>query len=190
MKMATTHFSSKILVLLLCVSVVVEAGIGVNWGTVSLHRLPPERVVDLLKDNKIGKVKLFDADPDVLKSLMGSGIEVMVGIPNDMLALLSTSTSACDSWVSQNVSRYMVKGGVTIKYVAVGNEPFLTSYSGQFQSYVMPTMTNIQQSLAKANLAGMVKVVVPCNADAYESSLPSQGTFRPELIQIIEGPHC
>ncbi|KAL8461737.1 hypothetical protein ACS0TY_033005 [Phlomoides rotata] len=187
MKMATTHFSSKILVRLLCVSVVVvvEAGIGVNWGTVSLHRLPPERVVDLLKDNKIGKVKLFDADPDVLKSLMGSGIEVMVGIPNDMLALLSTSTSACDSWVSQNVSRYMVKGGVTIKYVAVGNEPFLTSYSGQFQSYVMPTMTNIQQSLAKANLAGMVKLVVPCNADAYESSLPSQGTFRPELIQIM-----
>lgn len=116
--MEGTHFSSKILALLLCVSVV-EAGIGVNWGTVSLHRLPAERVVDLLKDNKIGKVKLFDADPDALKALMGSGIEVMVGIPNDMLALLSSSTSACDSWVSQNVSRYMVKGGVKIKYASL-----------------------------------------------------------------------
>lgn len=31
----------------------------------------------------------------------------------------------------------------------------------------------------------MVKLVVPCNADAYESSLPSQGTFRPELTEII-----
>lgn len=46
-------------------------------------------------------------------------------------------------------------------------------------------MLNLQQSLAKANLAGYVKLVVPCNADAYESTLPSQGAFRPELTQIM-----
>ncbi|KAL0363100.1 UNVERIFIED_CONTAM: Glucan endo-1,3-beta-glucosidase 5 [Sesamum calycinum] len=186
--MARAHFASKILLLLLSMSVlvvVVESGIGVNWGTISFHRLSPETVVDLLKDNKIGKVKLFDADPTVMRALMGSGIEVMVGIPNEMLAVLSSSTAASDLWVSQNVSRYMVKGGVNIKYVAVGNEPFLTSYSGQFQSLVMPALMNLQQSLVKVNLAGMVKLVVPCNADAYESSLPSQGAFRPELTQII-----
>ena len=95
--------------------VVVESGIGVNWGTVTLHRLSPHTVVNLLKDNKIDKVKLFDADPDSLKALMGSGIEVMVGIPNDMLSLLSSSPTASDSWVSQNVSRYLVKNGVNIK---------------------------------------------------------------------------
>nr|DAD23816.1 TPA_asm: hypothetical protein HUJ06_025279 [Nelumbo nucifera] len=49
----------------------------------------------------------------------------------------------------------------------------------------MPALLNIQQSLVKANLASFVKLVVPCNADAYESSLPSQGTFRPELTQIM-----
>lgn len=94
---------------------VVESDIGVNWGTISLHRMSPSTVVDLLKDNKIQKVKLFDADPDVMKGLMGSGLEVMVGIPNDMLALLSSSVAASDLWVSQNVSRYMVKGGVNIR---------------------------------------------------------------------------
>ncbi|KAK4491881.1 hypothetical protein RD792_002661 [Penstemon davidsonii] len=184
MKMA--YFSKRTLVLLLvlCVSAV-ESDIGVNWGTVSFHRMSPDTVVDLLKENKIGKVKLFDADPTALRALMGSGIEVMVGIPNDMLSLISNSPSASDLWVSQNVSRYMVKRGANIKYVAVGNEPFLTSYSGQFQSYILPALTNLQQSLAKANLAGMVKLVVPCNADAYESSLPSQGAFRPDLTQII-----
>lgn len=47
-------------------------------------------------------------------------------------------------------------------------------------------MTNIQQSLVKANLASYVKLVVPCNADAYQSaSLPSQGVFRTELTQIM-----
>ncbi|KAH0682283.1 hypothetical protein KY289_020035 [Solanum tuberosum] len=72
--------------------------------------MSPFTVVDLLKQNKIQKVKLFDADPAVMKGLMGSGLEVMVGIPNDMLAGLSSSTSAADLWVAQNVSRYMVKG--------------------------------------------------------------------------------
>ncbi|KAJ6700428.1 O-GLYCOSYL HYDROLASES FAMILY 17 PROTEIN [Salix purpurea] len=162
-----------------------ESAIGVNWGTISFHRLKPSTVVDLLKDNKITKVKLFDADPDALAALVGSGIEVMVGIPNEMLAALSSSTDASDLWVRQNVSRYVFKGGADIRYVAVGNEPFLTSYSGQFQSLVVPALLNLQQSLVKANLAGYVKLVVPCNADAYESSLPSQGAFRPELTQIM-----
>ncbi|PKI71471.1 hypothetical protein CRG98_008144, partial [Punica granatum] len=67
----------------------------------------------------------------------------------------------------------------------VGNEPFLTSYEGQYVNYVVPTLLNLQQSLAKANLAGSVKLVVPCNADAYEANLPSQGAFRPELTDIM-----
>ncbi|XP_059438686.1 glucan endo-1,3-beta-glucosidase 5 [Corylus avellana] len=162
-----------------------ESAIGVNWGTISFHRLKPSTVVDLLNDNRVQKVKLFEAEPDVMRALMGSGIQVMVGIPNEMLASLSSSTVASDLWVRQNVSRYTGKGGIDIRYVAVGNEPFLSSYSGQYESYVMPALLNIQQSLAKANLAGYVKLVVPCNADAYESDLPSQGAFRPELAQIM-----
>ncbi|KAG0499126.1 hypothetical protein HPP92_003817 [Vanilla planifolia] len=162
-----------------------EAAVGVNWGTLSTHRLSPSIVVDLLKVNRIGKVKLFDTDPAILRALMGSGIEVMVGIPNELLGVLSSSTAAADVWVSQNVSRYVGKGGVNMKYIAVGNEPFLTSYQGQFQSFVVPALLNLQQSLNKANLAGYIKLVVPCNADAYGASLPSQGTFRPELTQIM-----
>lgn len=94
----------------------VESAIGVNWGTVSFRRLKPSTVVDLLKDNKIQKVKLFEADPGVLRALMGSGIQVMVGIPNEMLAPLSSSTAASDLWVRQNVSAYMGKGGADIRY--------------------------------------------------------------------------
>lgn len=142
-------------------------------------------MVDLLQQNKIQKVKLFDADPGALKALEGSGIEVMVGIPNEMLTVLGSSSVASDLWVRQNVSSFVGKGGVAIRYVAVGNEPFLSSYAGQFQNYVMPALLNLQQSLAKANLAGYVKLVVPCNADAYEADLPSQGAFRPELTQIV-----
>ncbi|XP_030550701.1 glucan endo-1,3-beta-glucosidase 5-like [Rhodamnia argentea] len=162
-----------------------ESAIGVNWGTISFHRLRPSAVVDLLQQNKVQKVKLFDADPGSLRALEGSGIEVMLGIPNEMLAVLGSSSVASDLWVRQNVSSFVGKGGVAIRYVAVGNEPFLSSYAGQFQNYVMPALLNLQQSLAKANLAGYVKLVVPCNADAYEADLPSQGAFRPELTEIM-----
>lgn len=98
-----------------------ESAIGVNWGSVSSHKLKPSTVVDLLKDNKIQKVKLFDADPDALVALMRSGIQVMVGIPNEMLATLASSTAASDLWVRQNVSRYLVKGGADIRYSSIFN---------------------------------------------------------------------
>lgn len=126
-KMACTHFPGEdqksilhllvvVVVLISAAAAVVESAIGVNWGTIAVHKLPPSTVVDLLRENNIQKVKLFDADPAVLSALMGSGIEVMVGIPNDMLAAVSSSSSAADLWVAQNVTRYMVKGGVNIKY--------------------------------------------------------------------------
>ncbi|KAF6164946.1 hypothetical protein GIB67_037460 [Kingdonia uniflora] len=186
--MTKPHLSILVIVIVILIwssGLMVECGIGVNWGTLSPHRLSPSVVVDLLKHNHIKKVKLFDADPLVLRGLMGSGLEVMVGIQNEMLMALGSSPLVADNWVHLNVSKYLVKGGVDIRYIAVGNEPFLTSYAGQYQSYVVPALLNLQQSLARANLASYIKLVVPCNADAYESSLPSQGAFRPELTEIM-----
>ncbi|MCD7467297.1 hypothetical protein HAX54_004641 [Datura stramonium] len=89
------------------------SGIGVNWGTQSTHRLPPEIVVRMLKDNGIQKVKLFDADYDTLKALGKSGLEVMVGIPNDMLSTMG-SLKAAEKWVSKNVSVHISNNNVNI----------------------------------------------------------------------------
>lgn len=92
-----------------------EAAIGLNWGTVSNHRAPPGVVVDLMRANRISKVKLFNADPGVLRALAGSGIQVMVGVTNDELASIAGSQAAADDWVAQNVSRYVGRGGVDIR---------------------------------------------------------------------------
>lgn len=90
-------------------------GFACNWGTRSTHPLPPRIVVQLLKDNGFNKVKLFEADPEALKALGNSGIEVMVGIPNDLLASLATDVNAAAAWVSQNVSTYVSKYRVNIR---------------------------------------------------------------------------
>ncbi|KAJ4966848.1 hypothetical protein NE237_018697 [Protea cynaroides] len=46
-------------------------------------------------------------------------------------------------------------------------------------------LLNLQKPLLKANLANLIKLEVPCNADAYESTVPSQGAFYPEMTQIM-----
>lgn len=105
----------------LCLSGCVVEGLGVNWGTMATHKLPPETVVQMLKDNGIQKVKLFDADESTMSALAGSGLEVMVAIPNDQLAVMATYKRAKE-WVRRNVTRYNFNGGVNIKYVKL---PFL-----------------------------------------------------------------
>lgn len=90
-------------------------GLAVNWGTISSHPLPPEVVVKLLQDNGINKVKLFDSNPKILKALAGSGIEVMIAIPNLDLKVMADPAKA-KAWVAKNVTSYKVtsKDGVKI----------------------------------------------------------------------------
>lgn len=126
-----------------------ESAIGVNWGTVSLHKLKPSTVVDLLRENKITKVKLFEAESDVLKALMGSGIQVMVGIPNEMLPLLSSSPSAADLWLRQNVSAYMGKAGADIRFL------FFLNYS--IHAFLPPNASHVFKSTKSSSFVGIQK---------------------------------
>lgn len=116
--MGGAKFTTSCVVLLILNTLLVSSvtGIGVNWGTQSTHPLSPSTVVKMLKDNGIQKVKLFDADPSILGALKKSGIQVMVGIPNDMLYSLANSVQAAEKWVSKNVSAHVSKGGVDIRY--------------------------------------------------------------------------
>ncbi|XP_060187881.1 glucan endo-1,3-beta-glucosidase 6-like [Lycium barbarum] len=182
-------FGVLCLVILSMVSLV--SGIGVNWGTQSTHNLPPEIIVKMLKDSGFQKVKLFDADYDTLKALGNSRIEFMVGIPNDMLTSLA-SLKVAEKWVSKNISVHLSDNNVNIRYVAVGNEPFLETYNGSYLRTTFPALQNVQTALVKAGHGNQVKVTVPLNADVYESasSLPSSGDFRADIhgfaIQIVK----
>lgn len=99
-------------------SSVVVSGIGANWGTQDSHPLPESTVVKLLKDNGFQKVKLFDADSVTLNALAGSGLEVMVGIPNEMLYSLANSVQSAERWVEKNVSAHVSSNSLNIKYVS------------------------------------------------------------------------
>ncbi|KAI3495928.1 hypothetical protein L1887_38275 [Cichorium endivia] len=161
-------------------------GLGVNWGTRASHPLSPNIVVKLLKDNGFNKVKLFQAESWVLDALRNSGVQVMLGIPNDFLGPLASGVKVAEDWVAKNVSAY-VSRGVDIRYVAVGNEPFLKTYKNMFTNATLPALQNIQAALIKAGLGRQVKITVPLNADVYESGsgVPSEGNFRPDIHDLM-----
>ncbi|KAF0901272.1 hypothetical protein E2562_038875 [Oryza meyeriana var. granulata] len=184
--LAATAMGRLLLVLVVACMARWSEGIGVNWGTQMSHPLPASTVVQLLKDNGFDRVKLFDAEDGILTALKGSGIQVMIGIPNDMLAGLAAGANAAEDWVSKNVSKH-VNNGVDIRYVAVGNEPFLETFNGTYLNTTFPAMQSVQAALVKAGLAGQVKVTVPLNADVYQSATgkPSDGDFRANIHGLM-----
>lgn len=105
------------------------SGIGANWGTQATHPLPPETVVRLLRENGFQKAKLFDAEYDTLRALSKSGIEVMVGIPNDMLASIAGSMKAAEKWVAKNVSAHITNNNVNIRLVIIFKFSIFTLYA-------------------------------------------------------------
>ncbi|KAL7259731.1 hypothetical protein ACSBR1_005580 [Camellia fascicularis] len=190
------HYDHFLVVVLVLLSSVPSgySGVGVNWGTMATHQLPPEKVVEMLKENGFDKVKLFEADEKILGALIGSEIEVMLAIPNFMLEPMSQDPEFVAFWVDANVTRYSYNGGINIKYVAVGNEPFLKTYNGTFLPFTLPALKNIQEALNQAGLGSQVKATIPFNADVYFSQhsnpVPSTGDFWPEVkditIQVIQ----
>lgn len=178
--------AAAVAVLVLCMARWSAAGMGVNWGTQLSHPLPASTVVRLLKDNGFDRVKLFDAEDGILGALKGSGIQVMVGIPNDMLSDLAGSTKAAERWVAANVSKH-INDGVDIRLVAVGNEPFLQTFNGTYLNTTFPAMQNIQAALMAAGLGSQVKVTVALNADVYQSASekPSDGDFRADIHGLM-----
>jgi GTP cyclohydrolase II len=83
----------------------------------AFNPLPNSIVVKMLQDNQITRVKLFDANPDVIKSMAGTNIEVMVAASNDELSSLATDSAAAAAWVRDNVTQYLASNnnGVNIK---------------------------------------------------------------------------
>ncbi|GAB4832940.1 hypothetical protein Ancab_006960 [Ancistrocladus abbreviatus] len=82
------------------------------------HQLPPDMVVEMMKNIGFDKLKLLEADERILGALVGTDIEVTLAIQN-------------------------YNGGVNIKYVAVGNDVvrFLisTSVSGSSDRLAIPS---------------------------------------------------
>ncbi|CAJ1974605.1 unnamed protein product [Sphenostylis stenocarpa] len=144
-------------------------GLGINWGALASHPLNLNIVVNMLKDNGIKKVKLFDADPWTVSALSGTDIEVMVGIPNDQLSKFAGSSHNAEHWVKANITKRLHGHHGAVK---------IRPHSQQCKIL----------AIDKAGLGDTVKVTTALNADVYESSSgkPSDGNFRSDIGDDIK----
>ena len=64
--------------------------IGVNYGQVADNLPAPEASAELLKSTTVGKVRLYGADPAIIKSLANSGIRIVIGAANGDIPSLAS----------------------------------------------------------------------------------------------------
>ncbi|KAJ7520324.1 hypothetical protein O6H91_19G001000 [Diphasiastrum complanatum] len=160
--------------------------IGVNYGRVADNLPPPSQVVAIIKSLKIGKVKIYDANPQVLTAFANSGLQLSIMVTNQEVQGVGSSQGTSDQWVQQNVVAWYKS--VKIIMVIVGNE-ILSDYGNQaLWNSLVPAMRNIRASLVRFNL-GSVMVTSSLAIDCLGSSFPpSNGTFRPDIASSVIQP--
>ncbi|KAK9284322.1 hypothetical protein L1049_023493 [Liquidambar formosana] len=158
-------------------------GIGVNYGRLGDNLPPPDQVIALYKSNNIQRIRLFDPNPDALKALQGSGLQVILGVVNTDLPTLANDQSAAATWVQVNIIPYAPT--VNFRCISLGNE-LIPSY---LASYVLPSMQNLKTALISANL------MIPVSTAVFENVLstsypPSAGHFQvdaaPFMVPIVQ----
>lgn len=159
--------------------------VGINYGQLGNNLPSPSESVELLKSLKAKRVKIYDANPDILKSLKDTDIQVSIMIPNELIQNISKSQSLSDHWVKTNVVPYY--SDVKIRYLLVGNEILTNPDTGTWFNLV-PAMRRIKASL-KTHKITKIKVGTPSALNVLESSFPpSNGTFRSDISGPIIKP--
>ncbi|KAI3408091.1 Glucan endo-1 [Psidium guajava] len=181
--MASPAFSCFLL--LTSIFALAESGsIGVNWGRIANDLPPPAKVVELLKTQGITRVKLFDTYDGALTALAGSGITVVVTLPNEQLSSAAADQSFTDTWVQSNISKYYPS--TQIVAIAVGNEVFADP--NNTTDFLIPAMKNIHASLVKYNLSD-IPVSSPIALSSLQTSYPtSAGSFKSDLVEPVIKP--
>ena len=126
----------------------VISAIGVNYGTLG-NLPPPTEVANFLKtQTSIDSVKIFNVDPNILRAFAGTGISVVVTVPNGDIPALANGRQA-RRWVSANILPFHPQ--TKIKYISVGNEILLTGDNNMI-SNLLPAMRNLNKALVRAGV--------------------------------------
>uniref|UniRef100_A0A5B7ADM1 glucan endo-1,3-beta-D-glucosidase n=1 Tax=Davidia involucrata TaxID=16924 RepID=A0A5B7ADM1_DAVIN len=177
-------FSSLLLLLTLSDSVVqiLSIGIGINYGQIANNLPSPDRVAFLLKSLNISRVKLYDADPNVLSAFSNSDVDFVIGLGNENLVNMNDPTKA-QTWIQQHVQPYLPQTKITC--ITIGNE-VLSGNDTQLMSHLLPAMQGMYGALVTLGLSKQVYVTTAHSLTILASSFPpSLGVFREDLAQYI-----
>ncbi|KAI4371913.1 hypothetical protein MLD38_010209 [Melastoma candidum] len=158
------------------------ATFGINYGQIADNLPSPSRVVPVVKSLGVTRVKLYDADPRVLRAFANTGIQFTVGLPNQLLPSMADPSNA-RTWVEANVRSYLHRTNITC--IVVGNE-VLTSNDMALAGSLLPAMENVQRAIVGFGLDKIVGVTTTHSLGILETSYPpSAGRVMRELVDSV-----
>ncbi|KAJ9706375.1 hypothetical protein PVL29_001744 [Vitis rotundifolia] len=160
----------------------VVAAVGINYGQIANNLPSPDDVVPLVRSIGASRVKLYDADPRVLRAFANTGVEFIVGLGNEYLSKMRDPDKAL-AWVKANVQAYLPETNITC--ITVGNE-ILTFNDTSLNDNLLPAMQGVHAVLVNLGLDKQVSVTTAHSLAILETSYPpSAGAFRQDLIECI-----
>lgn len=159
--------------------------IGVNYGTLADNLPPPNHVASYLKQyTSITRIKIFDANPTILRAFANTTISVTITVPNGEIPALS-KINAARSWVTSNVAPFYP--ATRISRIVVGNEIIATA-DKTLIAQLLPAMKSLHSALQLAQLRS-IQVTTPHSLGILSISIPpSAGRFRRGYDRAIFAP--
>jgi len=137
----------------------------------------------MLQSLNVSRLKLYDADPNVLLAFSNSNVEFIIGLGNEYLQDMTDPIKA-QNWVQQHLQPHITQTKITC--ITVGNEVFMSNDT-RLWSNLLPAMKMVYSTLV--NL-GLDKQVIVTSAHSFNiignSYPPSAGTFRQDLAEYIQ----
>ncbi|KAK4259017.1 hypothetical protein QN277_005395 [Acacia crassicarpa] len=181
-KSKLSFFFFFLLLLLAITSAENEPFVGVNIGTDVSNLLSPTDLVAFLQLQKITHVRLYDADPNILRALARTHIRVIVGVPNNQLLAIGSSNTTAFSWIKRNVVAYYPT--TLIAGISVGDEVLTTIPSSA--PILLPAIQSLYSALVASNLHNQIKISTPHAASIILDPFPpSQAFFNQSLVSVI-----
>ncbi|XP_006409465.2 glucan endo-1,3-beta-glucosidase 7 [Eutrema salsugineum] len=183
--MALSIFFFLLLILFSVSSGNAQSYIGVNYGLLADNLPPPSDTAKLLQSTSIQKVRLYGADPTIIKSLAGTGVEIVIGVANGDLPSLASDVNVASQWIDVNVLPFYPASKIIL--INVGNE-ILLSNDLNLVNQLLPAMQNVHKALEAVSLGGKIKVsTVHAMTVLGQSEPPSAGLFAPSYQAGLKG---
>ncbi|RCV45640.1 hypothetical protein SETIT_9G470500v2 [Setaria italica] len=157
--------------------------VGINYGRVGNNLPPPQSVLPLLEGLGIGRVRMYDADPAVLRAFARTGVELVVGVPDECLAAVADPGGAA-RWLKENLVPFLPDTKIAV--LTVGNEVLTGSNSSSLSRVLLPAMQSLHGAVGALDLDKQITVTTAHNLGVLGTSYPpSAGAFRKDLLPYL-----
>nr|CAD1819217.1 unnamed protein product [Ananas comosus var. bracteatus] len=133
------------------------AFVGVSIGTAASGVLSARDLAAFLVRQRIKHVRLYDADAGLLSALAGTGVRVVVGVPNSHLLALAASPASALSWLQLRVLPFLP--ATLVSHLALGDDLPISAPS--LLPLLPPALSALSAALSSLNLSRPIKLSAP-----------------------------